>query len=53
MPTPLRNIRVEDDLWARAGYAAEAKGSDLSSEIRAFLERLARAHERKANAAAK
>jgi antitoxin component of RelBE/YafQ-DinJ toxin-antitoxin module len=47
MRTPTRNVRVDDELWARAAAAAEARGSDLSSEIRAFLERLARSHERK------
>jgi hypothetical protein len=43
----MRNVRVSDDLWGRAQIAAEARGSDLSAEIRAFLERLARNHERK------
>jgi len=47
MATPLRNIRVPDELWDSALDAAEAKDSDLSTEIRAFLERLARNHERK------
>lgn len=46
--TPIRTIRVDDELWSRAGIAAEARGNDLSTEIRAFLERLARTHERKA-----
>lgn len=46
MATPIHTVRVPDDLWERAGRAADAKGSDLSAEIRAFLERMARRHER-------
>jgi hypothetical protein len=45
MATPIRNIRVDDDLWGRAGLAAESRGSDLSSEIRRFLETLAASYQ--------
>ena len=47
MATPVRTLRVDDDLWDRASAAADARGSDMSTEIRRFLERLARNHERR------
>jgi len=39
MRTPLRNIRVPDDLWDAARAKAESKGQDLSMVIRDFLRR--------------
>lgn len=46
MATPLRNVRVDDALWARALEAAEANGETISDAVREFLERYARKHER-------
>lgn len=37
--TPRRTIRVEDELWAAALAAAEAKGESLPEAIRQFLKR--------------
>ena len=39
MPTPLRAIRVEDELWYAALAKAEAEGRALSEVIRELLER--------------
>jgi predicted DNA binding CopG/RHH family protein len=39
MRTPLRNIRIPDDLWDAAKAKAEARGSALSTVIREFLRR--------------
>jgi antitoxin component of RelBE/YafQ-DinJ toxin-antitoxin module len=44
--TPVRGIRVPDELWERATAAVEARGTNVSAEVNAFLERLARRHER-------
>jgi antitoxin component of RelBE/YafQ-DinJ toxin-antitoxin module len=41
--TPLRNIRVDDELWTAAMAAAEARGESLSEAIRKFLKRYAKA----------
>ena len=40
--TPLRNIRVDDELWAAAMAAADSRGESLSEAIRKFLKRYAR-----------
>lgn len=37
-PTPLRNIRIDDDLWNAALAKAENEGSNLSEVIREWLE---------------
>lgn len=37
--TPIRSIRIADDLWADAQKVAAAKGEDVSAEVRAALER--------------
>lgn len=52
MATRLRSFRIEDELWERGLAASAAKGSDLSAELRAFIERMARNHEKKAAAEA-
>lgn len=41
MPTPLRNVRVGDDLWDRAKRRAEQDGVPLTSVVVAALERYA------------
>ena len=38
-PTPLRNVRVADDLWRAAMDKAAARGETLSDVIRKALER--------------
>lgn len=40
--TPLRNVRVGDELWQAAQAAAEARGESLSEAIRVFLKRYAK-----------
>jgi hypothetical protein len=35
--TPLRNIRISDELWAAAGKVAKATDQDISSMIRGLL----------------
>lgn len=42
--TRLRNIRVADDLWAKAKGVAEAREESLSDVIRAALERYVKRH---------
>lgn len=37
--TPIRGVRVPEDLWLAALAKAEARGEVLSDEIRKFLER--------------
>lgn len=37
--TPIRGIRVPDELWANAQAVAKARGEDVSAEVRASLER--------------
>jgi len=37
--TTLRNIRIDDDLWARVAAAADARDTDRSEVVRAALER--------------
>jgi len=37
--TPLRSVRIDDDLWERTAEAAEARGTDRSEVVRAALER--------------
>lgn len=44
MATPLRNVRVPDDLWNAAKEAAESQGVDLSEVIRAALRRYVMRH---------
>ena len=43
MPTPLRNIRVDDELWEAAKEAAASRGQTLSEVIRAALGQYVRA----------
>jgi hypothetical protein len=38
MPTPLRNVRVPDDLWAAALARASSEGRTLSDVVRRLLE---------------
>lgn len=40
--TPRRTIRVEDELWAAALAAAEARDESLPEAIRQFLKRYSR-----------
>lgn len=35
--TPLRNIRVEDELWDDYGQACDAKGTTRSDDLRAHM----------------
>lgn len=37
--TPIRGIRVPDDLWDDSKAVAKARGEDVSVEVRAGLER--------------
>ena len=39
MPTPLRNIRVADELWSAARAKAASQGTTLTAVIVAFLRR--------------
>jgi hypothetical protein len=43
---PLRNVRVEGDLWDRALAVARARGETLSAVIRAALVRYVKRHEK-------
>ena len=36
--TPLRNVRVPDDLWDAAGVKAQSENTDRSEVIRRLLE---------------
>jgi antitoxin component of RelBE/YafQ-DinJ toxin-antitoxin module len=45
--TPLRNIRVGDDLWKRSLAVAKDRGETISDVIRAALERYVKRHEPK------
>lgn len=45
MPTPLRNIRVADDLWKAAQAVATTRGESLSAVIIAALKRYVRRHQ--------
>lgn len=42
MPTPLRNVRVPNDVWKAAQERAEAEGTTVSAAIVAFLIRYAK-----------
>jgi predicted HicB family RNase H-like nuclease len=42
MPTPLRSLRVPDDLWRAAQAKAEAQGKSVSEVIIRALERFIR-----------
>lgn len=42
MPTPLRNIRVPDDLWQQAKEKAEKDGTNLTEVLVAALARYVR-----------
>lgn len=44
MPTPLRNIRVDEALWAAAKSIAEQRGENLSDVLRRALERYVKRH---------
>jgi antitoxin component of RelBE/YafQ-DinJ toxin-antitoxin module len=37
MPTPLRNVRISDELWEAAKAAADVLGTTVSAEIAAGL----------------
>lgn len=37
--TPIRSIRIADELWADAQKVAAARGEDVSAEVRSSLER--------------
>ena len=37
--TPIRGVRVPDQLWEDAKAVAAARGEDVSTEVRAGLER--------------
>ena len=39
MPTPLRNIRIEDELWEAAKAKAATQGRDVSAVMRELLAR--------------
>ena len=39
MPTPLRNIRVEESLWRAARAKADAQGTTLTAVLVAALKR--------------
>lgn len=47
MPTPLRNIRVDDELWDRAIAATEVDETDVSTVVRDALRRYAARIERR------
>jgi hypothetical protein len=49
--TRLRNIRIDDELWAAAQARAEAEGTTLSAVIRDRLVRYAAAPPKKARRA--
>lgn len=36
--TPMRFIRISDETWDAAARRAESEGSNISAEIRSFLE---------------
>jgi hypothetical protein len=40
-PTPVRNIRVPDDLWDRVKHKAWMERTDVTAVIVAYLERYA------------
>lgn len=43
----LHSFRIEDELWEDGMVAAAAKGSDMSTELRAFVERMVRTHRKR------
>lgn len=43
--TTLRNVRITDDLWRRAGAVAASRDESLSDVIRSALERYVKRHE--------
>lgn len=46
MATPLRNIRVPDDVWQAAKARAESEGTSVSAVIVAALRRYAKGAKR-------
>lgn len=42
--TPIRNVRVPDEVWLRAKAVAAARGESLSDVLRAALERYVKRH---------
>jgi predicted transcriptional regulator len=42
--TPVRNLRVSDDLWSAAQAIAEERGESLSDVLRAALARYVQRH---------
>lgn len=46
--TPIRNIRVDTELWTAARGVAAARGETLSEVIRAALRRYVTRHHRQA-----
>lgn len=41
-PTPIRTVRVPDELWERAQAKAKSEGKELSTVIRRLLSAYAR-----------
>jgi hypothetical protein len=39
MPTPLRHMRIDDELWSAAMAKAEIEGRSVSEVVRELLER--------------
>lgn len=44
--TPIRGVRVPDDLWKEAQKVAAARGETVSDEVRRALERYVKRHSR-------
>lgn len=44
--TPIRGVRISDDLWEDAQRVAEVRGESVSDEVRAGLERYVKRHRR-------
>jgi hypothetical protein len=51
VPTPSRNVRVEDELWEGAILAATEEGTTVAAVIRDALERFVEDHEATVNKA--
>lgn len=45
--TPIRAIRIADELWRKAHLTANQRGETVSDAVRRFLERYTKQHERK------
>ena len=42
--TPIRGVRVPDDLWTKAQRVAADRGESVSDEVRRALERYVKRH---------